>query len=635
MERYQPHLGELIRELRAEQGFRSQDELADDAGIDVRTVRSVERGGKIQASRLAAVCKSIKISVEALKERAVERQRSLPVAPDEGQTATSVGADGRSFSGVSKELDRIDADVRQIFGPLTAPTREDGITEFSSRRLVSSMSTLGIPPEVIFRILSRLPAALSRFVPDNGVLSTNHIRSAVAQLISKLDLADVAETDLFRFRLEAASHGGAIRHEEAVSLEEIKFGWASRYARRYGNPTQIVRVLEENGQVRNLDYAFIKGELIPHVLRRVLGEDFSMEEGQLVNPSVVSEMARTTLEEFRRLGLYTVRYRTALWLTEDLAIHPPHPWVVSEETRENTIVYDFERAEANLDGLRNTDDVPGFGTKHRFSEVVHHLCSAILATYNGFLGHRHASSLHLLRHWLAIENDNPVLWKSCDLRMIDGDLFACGISRQEFSSLLKRLDVALFSRTIPPTKDLVSKCEKFLEFARQLHVRRTRMRSYHMALASDGIDVRQYLPDLTSEIIFSCFGARKVYPIKDRMSGDLIGFSATPAFEGTVLEGRPPLCVFMFCSGEGDAKSFAQTCERAVDQLNAHRLAETCVILCAKDPSDRLKKLVERAERDLPGSQILRVFHMQELRQRRRDMNSVTEFVDAVFTVAE
>lgn len=476
MERYQPHLGELVREIRAERGFSSQDDLADHAGVDVRTVRSVEQGRNIQEASLAKICESIELTISTLKERSVERKQSMrnSVAVEDG--TENSGLDGDPLAKIKSELDKIDADVRRIFGPLTAPTRKDGITEFSSRRLISSMSTLGIPPEVIFRILSRLPTALSGHVPDDGVLSTGHIRSAVAQLISKLELADVVDTDLFQLRAEAAGRRKQSRQEEAISLEEIKFSWASRYARRYGNPTQIMRVMEQNGETRRLDYAFIKGELIPHVLRRVLGDDFSLETGDLVNPSIVSEMARTTLEEFRRLGLYTLRYRTALWLTEDLAIHPPHPWVVSEETREATILYDFERADANLEGLRNTDDSPGFDTKHRFSEVVHHLCSSILATYNGFLGHRHASSLHMLRHWLAIESDNPVLWKSCELRLIDGDLFACGISRQEFSSLLKRLDVALMSRTTPAAAELAEKCEKLHGFAHQLYLRRAKMR---------------------------------------------------------------------------------------------------------------------------------------------------------------
>ncbi|WP_171230671.1 helix-turn-helix domain-containing protein [Ruegeria sp. HKCCA4008] len=638
MERYQPHLGELIRELRAEKGFSSQEELADHAKIDARTVGSVESGKRIQEAKLAAISASLKTTIGELKSQAIARQNSQRdhhARINKERGAEPEENDESSFSTVSRDLDKVDADVRRIFGPLTAPTREDGITEFSSRRLISSMSALGIPPEVIFRILGRLPLTLRRYVSDDGVLSTNHIRSAVALLISKLDLEDVNETDVFRFRSEAASRGRTARQNDALILDEIKFSWATRYARRYGNPTQIMRVLEENGQTRKLDYAFIKGELIPHVLRRVLGDDFSVEEEQLVNPSVVSEMARTTLEEFRRLGLYTLRYRTALWLTEDLAIHPPHPWVVSEDTRDTTIAYDFERADANLDGLRNTEDAPGFDIKHRFSEVVHHLCSAILATYNGFLGHRHASSIHLLRHWLAIENDNPVLWKSCELRLIDGDLFACRISRQEFSALLKRLDVALMSRRIPPAEELIAKCEQLREFSQRVFSHRAKMRQYNLAMASGSVDVQQYLPDLAREIIFSCFGARKVFELKDRESQEQIGFSATPAFEGTVLEGRPPLCVFIFCNGQGDAASMRRTCDRAIDQLNAHRLAETCVILCARRPSRNLREMVMTAESKLPTTQILRVLHMDEMRAKRREMDSISDFIDSVFSAQE
>lgn len=633
MKRYQPELGELVRELRAERGFRSQQDLADAAEIDVRTVRAIEKGGTVQEGTMGAICKELGITIGGLKERALDRRRSNK--PGGGESPDPGGGPGSSseepLAVISKQLARIDAEVKGIFGLLTVATREDGLTEFSSRRLVSSMSGLGIPPEVIFRILERLPSALSRYVPDDAPMSTGHIRSAVSKLIAELTREDVVETDVFKFRAGLSALEDGAQVERDVSLEEIKFDWASRYARRYGNPMQIMQVLEENGQSKKLDYAFIKQTLIPQAFKRLLGDDFAIEGAQLVNPSVVSEMARTTLEEIRRLGIYSLRYRTALWLTEDLAIHPPHPWIVSTESRETTIAYDFERADANLDGIRNDSDLQEFALKHRFSEVVHHLCSAILATYSGFLGHRQTSSLHILRHWLAIQNDNPLLWARCDLRLIHGDLVACQIPAQSLGSLLKKLEVILGSPDLPRAASLVEKCDALGEIARALYHRRSKMRSYELAVERGGVDAAQYLPDLASEVIFSCFGARRVHMLRDRSNNSHIGFNATPASEGSVLSGRQPLCIFLFYWGDGSDDQYDEICERAFDQLNAHRLSETCVILCAGQPSSALRERVSAIERKLPSSYILRVLSIVELKLIRQKCSSTSDFLDTVF----
>ncbi len=575
MEGYQPELGELVAELRAERGFTSQQRLAEAAEIDVRTLGSLEGGEGIQPAKLGAICKELGVSIDELKRRAVERRQLNSRMKQLDQPSEKL-SQRDWFAGVVKKLDEVDSDVNRAFGKLSTPTRASGSTDFSSRRLVASLTSLGIPPEVAFRLLDKLPRALANFVNEHEEMSTSHIRSAVAQLISELSLDDVAETDVFRLREEVNRLEGSSQGTGALSLEEIKFDWASRYARRYGNPSQILQVLEEDGQARKLDYAFIKGELIPHVLRRVLGDDFRIEEGVIVNPSIVSEMARTTLEEFRRLGLYSIRYRTALWLTEDIALHPPHPWVISAATRERTISYDFERARANLLGLVDDEDAPDFSLKHRFSEVVHHYCSAILGTYSGFLGHKHTSSLSILRHWLSIQDDNPVLWKRCELHLIESDLSACKISRQELNVLLKRIDVTLNLRSVPARGDLLEKAHKLSDYATRLHARRVSMTSLEKRLSENNGDDDNALAEIVREIAFSCFGARKVTAIENRATGKLTGFSATPAFEGTILAGRQPLCLFVFCNSFGSMSAQA-LCDLACDQLNAHRLADTCV----------------------------------------------------------
>lgn len=632
MDDCQPELGRILKELRAEKRIGSQDDMASKAGIDQRTVSSVENGGKVLDSKIVAICEVLGITIGQLRILSLERKRDSPSENTKKQKIAERSADSPFLSAMEK-LQEIDVEVKRRFGSLENPTRSDGKSEFSSGRLISSLSTLGIPLEISFNILGKLPNELEKQISNSPKLSTGHIRSAVAQLISELRPVDIRSTEIYQIRAELSKQSdGEVDTADPPSIDEIKFDWASRYARRYGNPNQIMQILELDGKSHRLDYNFLKNELLPHVLRRILGEGFSIAPSEIVNPSVVSEMARSTLEEFRRLGLYTIRYRTALWLAEDIAIHPPHPWVVSQETRSSTIRYDFDRANANLGGLKDAANSNVFEIRHRFSEVIHHLCSAILATYNGFLGQKYTSSLYILRNWLSLEHENFTLWRTCELRFIESDLLAVGISLQDFSSLLKRVDVSMKSHTDEARDDLVLKCEKLTIVAEKLASFRNHMKRLEEAISNSSRPHGPDLQEITRETLISCFGCKKVRPVTDRVQESVIGFASTPAFERTVLSGRPPLCVFIFCNDDRVESDVTALISRSIDQINAHKLAETCLILCHDEPSDLLKEKVRIAEKALPSSQIIRTASLMRVRSMRRDNTPIDQIIDDVFS---
>lgn len=355
MEDYQPELGEIVRELRAEGGLGSQDDLAHKAGIGVRAVRNIETGKVAQENSLALVCQALGTSSSEVKKKALERRKL------NSSTQTEISGNGSlknygTFSDTIDRLDNIDSLVTKNYGVLISPTREDDNIFFSSRRLISSLSSIGITLDVAFIIIEHLPKSLGDILSDSTNFSTNHVRMAVSKSIASLRPDEILRTDVFQKHLGISKSS---EKEMTATVREMISGWAKRYARRYGNPSQITQILQENGEAVRLDYNFLKTELIPHVLRRVLGNDFSISSSTIVNKSIVSDMSRSTLEEFRRLGLYTIRYRTALWLAEDLAVHPPHPWIVSENTRDETIKYDLDRANANIKGLEG-----GSSTNH-------------------------------------------------------------------------------------------------------------------------------------------------------------------------------------------------------------------------------------------------------------------------------
>lgn len=627
MTEYQPHLGEILKELRAENGAGSQEEFADKIGIDVRTLRKIEKGQPFQPNSLALICHGLKTSAAEVKMAALERMRNLR----EEENTEHREATGSNYTSIRANLDDIDQVIRDQHGQLTSPTRaeNDDETEFSSRRLVSSLASLGIPLDVTFLILEALPATLEKILEEGENFTTGQIRIAVAKCISSLHPDQLMATEEYQNQLK-------LEHNTEKELREVvrdlTVSWAKRYARRYGNPSQITQVLQQNGSVVKLDYQFLKAELIPHVLTRVLGEDFSISTSIIVNPTVVSEMARSTLEEFRRLGLYTIRYRTALWMAEDIAIHPPHPWIVSEESRTETIEYDLERGEANLSGLSLGSGFPVIDSQHRYDETIHHYCSAVLAIYSGFLGHKYTASIHVLRHWLSMADENTVLWQRCNLRYIDSDLASLGISKQDFLGRLKTMETANLLSQKTDKGDLLENCEYLRRVATSLYERRKEMNRISNLLAKrDPVEDAELLL-IAQETAISCLGTKRIGEIYDRGSGDIIGFRGSPNVKGSILANRAPMCLFLIANDQIDRSKIKNLVDRAADQLFAHRLANTCIILTASEPQEALMTAIRTKLEELPSEFLIGTISLQRLRSQKRSNMKSRDILDELFS---
>lgn len=627
MERYQPQLGQLLRAHRTQKGYTKQA-LADAAGVDVRTVASLERGSAIQEIKLGAISTALGVSVadlEDLKAQALNLRRASPAAPPIANS-TSAPKEG-PFGRIAHELDAVDERIRAAFGELRSPARSNELMDFSSRRLISSLSSLGIPLEIILLVLQELPEELEKTVNQDD-FSTAHIRSAVARIISGLSTATIQASESYQARRALAREAD---QRAAITAHEIKFDWASRYARRYGNPHQIIQVLEEDGTSRKLDYAFLWKELIPHCMKRILGDGFNVGDTTLISKSVIEEMARSALEEFNRIGLYSIRYRTALLLIEDMAIHPPHPWMVTPETKDTTIAYDFERAEANLLGLEQGTIEGGFDTSYRYNEILHHLCSAILAVYSGFLGHRDTSSIHLLRHWLNIEEENPVLWRSCDLRLINSDLAEIGLSKHEFSALLKRMEIADHGANRKPAAELAASGRKLMTLAQSLVAARSRMSALRNELKPNVRPSHHVFEAIARETAMASLGCKRVFPLIGPEGKSTIGFRGSIKLEKTMLRNRSGLTIFLFCFDPSDPGEIQAVLEQAMDQLRAHRMAETCIILCVDEPGAELKEATRSASERLDRNGLICTTSILHIREKMRSGVPTEDIIDDIF----
>lgn len=182
--------------------------------------------------------------------------------------------------------------------------------DFSAEQLFSSLMQLGLPLNVAIRIPSDIIDFLREVIDGRGEnetdepVSTADIRIAVVRSIEAL-----SSTDGF--------------------TSETSSMWAAAYIRRYGNPeNDFVKVLD-HGEERNLDYGYLSDVILPHILARILGlpRDSAPEKlfSQIFNKTRIGEMATEIMRAVNTLNLYTISYKTLLFLVQDLVVEPPHP----------------------------------------------------------------------------------------------------------------------------------------------------------------------------------------------------------------------------------------------------------------------------------------------------------------------
>jgi hypothetical protein len=307
--------------------------------------------------------------------------------------------------------DRINALIPR---KILSPRRNFSLEAFSSEKLFTSLITIGILVEAAWHVTESLDEHLVQIIRSADVVTTAHIRKAVSAAI---------------YRLE-----GFPPH----AVQE----WGDLYARRYGSPDERLRVIHQDGTEEDLDYRFLYKHLIPHLVERILHVDSYEAVKKTLGSMSIRRIADQILAHVKSLNLYSLRYKTLLYLAHDLAVQPPHPWFVETPYFGRTVVYDLERAmdHANqLDHLWASGDTPG--CTHAIYETIHHSCSAILAYYGAFLGSRHLESLPKLINVLQIasERGNDTLWAQCKIKQIEGDLQGIGLSRAAFLRRLGKL----------------------------------------------------------------------------------------------------------------------------------------------------------------------------------------------------
>lgn len=321
---------------------------------------------------------------------------------------------------------------------------------FSAESLFTSLVRIGLGYDDAFEVTNRSVGVLADQKEDidtpDWIPTSLDLRTAVMRVLSALG--------------DDGEHNAS-----QVDL------WFAAYIRRYGNPVnQFLKVIDHDDH-RDLDYAYIKKTILPHVLCRIIGMDrFDNPLKKYVavfSGTTVDHMADAVIAYTNELNLYTIRYKTLINLLQDLILEPPHPWIVNKQTVKDIVTYNIERADAHFADV--CDGAPLYRFEFSIRECFQHSCAAVLATYGAFLGVDAKYGLHELRRAMKYQHQNPELWNFCRIAKMTLDFKAIDRDIYDFSRLLDRINDLLASQSQSGRrKRLYDSAERLLNISKQL-----------------------------------------------------------------------------------------------------------------------------------------------------------------------
>ena len=239
--------------------------------------------------------------------------------------------------------------------------------KFKSEKILSSLIKVGMPIDVAVQTLEQVVEELYAKVCHDQSLSTKEIRQYVADAIRK------AKTN------------------DTIDAEE----WSYRYVRKYGHDNRRVVVYNCPDSEKNcieLSYSSVI-EIIKDAFQQILPS----QNIDVIGRRRYANMASYVMEFVNGCDLYYIDYSILLSMIIEMARQPPHPWLITDNTREKLIQYNIDAVQSNIEQLQNAKDkIPSAHLFYYYSEIIHHASSLILERYQWFLGENDFSSFFIL-----------------------------------------------------------------------------------------------------------------------------------------------------------------------------------------------------------------------------------------------
>lgn len=441
-------------------------------------------------------------------------------------------------------------------------SKDTGEESFSTELLMQSLIGIGIPVHHAPDVVGCIDRYLKNAVPGLRRATSSDLRDAV---------------------FNAIQHVGGGKRDDHVAKS-----WSDRYARRFGNPDGLIRVVRPDGSESLLNYSFVTRDVIPEMVERIVGVPFYIARNGGVARSDLNEMSQSIVEAIRSLNLYSIRYELLMDVSVELATQPPHPWFATESGLTRVVEYDLERADAHVEAISNYEvDRHDPLIRHEISEAVHHLCSSVLGYYGGFLGGSHLRPLYQLRLALGQTGSDvrKSLWSHYKFDRIYGDLIPTGLHPYALATLLKRLNIQVAGQ-----RDV--KLNAAVDLAKDLHSIVTRLIKTRLLYIDSNI-----VRDDTFGPYLNEFASKTVKEIVCRVPGVVEAEEPTLDASGfwfrheRVHQQKNRRDVFTVISRSDRHSDRNETVNWFRQMISLRRSADSIILIVAKDSVDRQRWL--------------------------------------------
>lgn len=312
-------------------------------------------------------------------------------------------------------IKNVDIEMNSRFKIVNSKTRTK--EKFESEKLIYSLTYIGIPLTHTLKILD--------------IVTDTIIKEHKKRELETFEIRKVVRNSLY-----------ALHSVEGTSVDAQQCQiWGDVYLRKYGNPEGPMEIIHRDGEFDKLDYKTLQDKIIPEVFADILHTEKSKFLETIPKKERIS-MGNELMRAILDLGIYRIHHRTLLLLTKDLAMQPPHPWVINPSKSFEYIKTDLEKADKHL------KDIKSFYTEGRLpycrnsiKEFIHHASAAILGYYNEISGCGELSAFYNLINGVnkIIQGRESDLFEESKIPMIKQDLHFCNLTLQDFSEFLNDL----------------------------------------------------------------------------------------------------------------------------------------------------------------------------------------------------
>lgn len=300
--------------------------------------------------------------------------------------------------------------VYKIYGRKIKSSKIDVDEEFNVQKIFKSLIKIGLPIKKAFYVLEKVVSQItmvSYYDNNERNINTNDIKKCVYQQICNIPIDDEAS---------------------GYDINE----WSGKYARRYGHDNHRMRIHMPDGSIKQLSYDFVLNTLLKDLVLDATG---SIEYYQNTYRNELKYMAEEIVYFLQNCDLYDARYDVLLVFIKEIAIQPPHPWLLTDETKDYIIDYNEKTLKKHLKKIKEEKQ-----EEITILETIYHATAIILGHYSMVIGFSESSPINLLVQAInKMDKNQKIPVKKSELLQLKSDLKKCNVDWGNFKIMINQI----------------------------------------------------------------------------------------------------------------------------------------------------------------------------------------------------